>query len=316
VERRTGGALLATALALVAAGAWPRSGLWAAAAVGGFVYGYTQPHTNFLLVHRCAKRIHGLVFGVKQASVPLAALFCSLAVPVIAIPVGWRPLLAGAGLLCAVQAASLLARASTGGTRWKTRLPGGRLPLDGYLFALAAAGACGSAVGMSLGGFLISSLTHSGNSALTASMLASTGSVTAIAARIVVGRLVDRSPGRPQRLLKRLFTLGAAGTALLTIPHLAAQILGTLLAFGGGWGWAGLLHYTASAAYPDREGQATAITQMGVSLGGVLGPLGFGVLVEATSHAAAWGSMTFLGLAAYLWIVQAARQSPAVAVAG
>ncbi|WP_441251424.1 MFS transporter [Kitasatospora sp. McL0602] len=307
VERRLGVALLATATVLVATGVWPLVGLWVGAVIGGLVYGYTQPHTNFLLVRRCAPRVQGVAFGVKQASIPLAVLFYSLAVPSIAVPAGWRPLFVVAGLLCAVQGGYLLTFTTARGTRSKARRATERLSLDRQLFALAAAGACGAAVGNSLGGFLFSSLTHSGNSTLTASLLVSGGSVLAAAVRIVVGRRVDRSPTRPLRLLMLLFLLGAAGTALLTVPLLPAQLAGTLLAFGGGWGWAGLLHYSASVAYPGHEAAATAYTQMGVSIGGAIGPLGFGLLVSATGHTFAWWSMTALGLAACFSLTRATR---------
>ncbi|AUG76663.1 MFS transporter [Kitasatospora sp. MMS16-BH015] len=305
VERRIGVALLATATVLVVTAVWPLVGLWAGAVVGGLVYGYTQPHTNFLLVRRCAPRVQGVAFGIKQASIPLAVLFYSLAVPAIAVPAGWRPLFLVAGLLCAAQGGHLLTFTAARGTRSRARQAAERLTLDRQLFALAAAGACGAAVGNSLGGFLFSSLTHDGNSTLTASLLVSGGSVLAAVVRIVVGRRVDRSPTRPLRLLMLLFLLGAAGTALLTVPLLPAQLLGTLLAFGGGWGWAGLLHHTASAAYPGHEAAATAYTQMGVSIGGALGPLGFGLLITATGHTLAWWSMTALALAACLCLTRA-----------
>ncbi|CAM5268813.1 MFS transporter OS=Lysinibacillus sphaericus OX=1421 GN=LS41612_21310 PE=4 SV=1 [Lysinibacillus sphaericus] len=69
------------------------------------------------------------------------------------------------------------------------------------------------------------------------------------------------------------------------MPSHTLQVVGAILAYGGGWGWAGLLHYVTGAAYPGREGQAIAISQMGESLGAAVGPLIFGfVFTTLGSH--------------------------------
>jgi hypothetical protein len=298
VEHRIGLALLATAASLIMGGFWPEVGLWIGGAAGGFVYGYTQPHTNYLLIRRCATRIRGLAFGVKQAAIPTATLLFSVTVPIVAEPPGWRLLLISVGMVCLMVAVSLLdpefftGKAGTDATgEGVPRQPGPpqvqapappnpRLPLNRHLLGLAIAGGCGAAVGNSLGGFLISSLTQSGATLLAASLIASAGSITAIAVRIAFGVVVDRSTRTPGQLLSLLFVIGAVGTTLLALPNTASRALGGLLAYGGGWGWAGLLHYEAGAAYPGKATPATAVTQMGVSLGGAVGPLSFGIPME------------------------------------
>jgi MFS family permease len=369
VEHRIGLALLATATSLIIGGFWPEVGLWIGGAAGGFIYGYTQPHTNYLLIRRCVPHIRGLAFGVKQAAIPTATLLFSVAVPIVAEPPGWRLLLIAVGMICLAVAVTLLdpaaftgeragddaegsgrsnlgagntgsaentanasntgsaentANASnTGNTANTARHRNGpqvqaapppslRLPLNRHLLGLAIAGGCGAAVGNSLGGFLISSLTQSGGSLLVASLIASAGSITAIVVRVVFGVVVDRSTRTPGQLLSLLFVIGAVGTALLAVPNTASRALGGLLAYGGGWGWAGLLHYEAGAAYPGKATPATAVTQMGVSLGGAVGPLSFGILMEGYDPEIAWLVMTGVGLVAYFAVILARRAAPAL----
>lgn len=341
VEHRIALALMATAASLIMGGFWPEVGLWLGGAVGGFVYGYTQPHTNYLLIRRCATRIRGLAFGVKQAGIPIATLLFSVAVPIVAEPPGWRLLLIAVGVLALVVALALLnpepadggstdtgntnasAGSSTSGLRLPdpqpvqaarpVQAPRTRLPLNRHLLGLAIAGGCGAAVGNSLGGFLISSLTQSGGSLLVASMIASAGSITAIVVRIAFGVIVDRSTRTPGQLLALLFVIGAVGTALLAVPNTALRAVGGILAYGGGWGWAGLLHYEAGAAYPGNATPATAITQMGVSMGGAIGPLSFGIVLETYGPEIAWLVMTGVGMAAYLAVLLARRAAPSLA---
>lgn len=102
VERTLSIALFATCLGLFAAAVTPAAGLWISSAVGGYAYGYTQPHTNALLMRRCAPRLRAFAFGLKQAAVPTATLLASVAMPMLAGPVGWRLVFAGTAVLCGV----------------------------------------------------------------------------------------------------------------------------------------------------------------------------------------------------------------------
>src|SRR3712207_5507729 len=80
-------------------------------------------------------------------------------------------------------------------------------------------------------------------------------------------------------------------------------VLGTLLAFGAGWGWPGLFNFAVVKSNPGAPAAATGITQTGASGGAALGPLVFGLVVEATSYDAAWlvsGAIALAALAAIL----------------
>lgn len=104
-ERTLGAALLITGSGLLLASLAPASGLWISAGVGGLAYGYTQPHTNVLLVHGCPPHARAAAFGLKQAAVPAATLTASVAMPLLAAPsAGGRS--SSAWLRCAAPTAS------------------------------------------------------------------------------------------------------------------------------------------------------------------------------------------------------------------
>ncbi|MEV7504707.1 MFS transporter [Streptomyces sp. NPDC093018] len=297
-------ALLATAAALASAAALPRAGLWAGGTLGGCAYGFSQPYTNSLLMRRCAPTVRGLAFGLKQAAVPAATLLCSVAVPLAAIPLGWRTVFAGGSAVC-LGYGLLFAVRGPRGTRPE---PAAATPLrwDRRLASLAAAGLLGAVVGNSLGGFLILTLTDAGFTLATAGFVAAGAAGLSVLVRVGAGWLADRDHGHPWRELSVMFLTGAVGTALLALGTRSAGVAGAFLAYAGGWGWAGLLHYIAGVSYPGREKQATAMTQMGVSLGAAVGPFGFGWLTEAWAQRAWWG-MAAVGAVAAQCVWGAAR---------
>ncbi|MFI1104209.1 MFS transporter [Streptomyces melanogenes] len=296
VERTLSIALFATALGLLTAATAPAAGLWLSSAVGGYAYGYTQPHTNALLMRRCAPRLRAFAFGLKQAAVPTATLLASVAMPMLAGPVGWRLVFAGTAVLCGAGGAFLV-RHGHAGARHPARDRGAPLHMSPFLLALTCAGFFGAMVGNGLGGFLVLALTTRGVSLSAAGAVATAGAALNIAVRLAMGWLVGRAPRAAWTALPVLFLTGAAGTVLLTRPGPVALTVGALLAYGGGWGWAGLLHYAIGLPYPGQEQRATAYSQMGVSLGAATGPLVCGLLFQL-SPAAAWWALTVAGLAA------------------
>lgn len=63
--------------------------------------GIGQPASNDLIARAVVTHRHGLAYGTKQAAIPLATVVAGVAVPVIAIPWGWRlAFAAGPGWPC------------------------------------------------------------------------------------------------------------------------------------------------------------------------------------------------------------------------
>ncbi|MGX1885815.1 MFS transporter [Streptomyces sp. NPDC055287] len=310
VNRTLAVALCSTGLGLLSAAVAPVVGLWISSAVGGFAYGYTQPHTNALLMRRCAPRLRASAFGLKQAAVPAATLLASVAMPMLTGPVGWRPVFAGTAVLCGAGGC-FLARYGDLGGRPTTTAKNRAAPLrgDAFLVALSCAGFFGAMVGNGLGGFLVLSLTTRGASLSVAGAVATAGAGLNIVVRLAAGWAVGRVPHLAWAALTGLFVAGAAGTALLTHTAPAVVSVGALLAYGGGWGWAGLLHYVVGLPYAGREQRATAYSQMGVSLGAATGPMVCGLLFTVRPDAA-WWALTAAGAAAAACVVVARRRVP------
>ena len=82
--------------------------------------------------------------------------------------------------------------------------------------------------------------------------------------------------------------LGAAGFGLLAVPGTPALIVGTVLAFGLGWAWPGLLQFAVVRLNPSAPAAATSIVQVGVYAGGFAGPIVFGALAAHVSFPTAW----------------------------
>ena len=310
-ERTLAVALFGTCVGLLTAAAAPVAGLWISSVAGGAAYGYTQPHTNALLMRRCAPRLRAFAFGLKQAAVPAATLLASAAMPLLAGPVGWRTVFAAAAVPCGTGGVLLALKGPAEGPSTPTgRDPGGPLRADAFLVALGCAGFFGAMVGNGLGGFLVLALTTGGASLSAAGAVATAGAALNIAVRLAAGWFVGRVPRVAWGALTALFTAGAAGTALLAGHDFTALTVGALLAYGGGWGWAGLLHYVAGLPYPGREQRATAYSQMGVSLGAATGPMVCGALFTAVSPAAAWWTLTASGTAAAACVLLARTHIP------
>lgn len=312
IQQKLNFSLLVTSLALGIIYIYPQIGLWIGAFVGGLVYGYSQPYTNTLIVQKCDHRIHGFAFGLKQASIPLATLFCSITVPLLAIPFGWRNIFAIISILLLIYSLIMIKYSFSDKTvqppvKYKTKKS---LPLNPHLLLLAFCGAFGAMIGNSLGAFLISSLSSNGISLAHASVIAAIAAMASVIVRIMAGIITDKSEVSPQKLLAGMFVFGMFGTSLLATSSWIGQILGALLAYGAGWGWAGLLHYVTGKSYPGYEGQATSVSQMGVSIGAALGPLLFGWIFTFFGSSVAWFTMTVAGALALLSVILVYKLEP------
>jgi hypothetical protein len=85
-----------------------------------------------------------------------------------------------------------------------------------------------------------------------------------------------------------LLVVGAVGYAMLSVDGLVLLAVGTVLAYGCGWGWTGLLMFATVRLNPNAPAAATGIIHTGAAAGAALGPLIFGAIVAATSFPTAW----------------------------
>ena len=64
--------------------------LFALLAVAGVANAVTQPAINLFVAEQIPADRQGLGFGIKQSGIPAAILMSGLALPVLALPLGWR----------------------------------------------------------------------------------------------------------------------------------------------------------------------------------------------------------------------------------
>jgi MFS family permease len=303
--------------------------------IGGLSNGAMQPAVNLLLSRAVSDHRQGLAFGIKQAAIPSATLLSGLAVPALALTLGWRAaylaatglvLLVGAVLASAgrqlVPGASTRPGTTTRDTSTRSAMPdptragpvptprsGGLAAARGFdprpLVPLAAAMACAVAASNAMGAFVVSGAVHDGVSPGLAGVLSAAGSAVGLSARVGFGWRADRSGvrGRQASLahlgtVGRLIAVGALGYACLATGTLPLLVPGVLVAYGAGWGYNGLFNLAVVRAYPENPARATGVTQVGTYVGGMVGPLGFGLVADHLGFHVAWALCAALAVVA------------------
>ncbi|MBM3715422.1 MAG: MFS transporter, partial [Actinobacteria bacterium] len=256
---------------------WIAFVLWAG--LGGAANSLGHPASNHLMSLRVPASKLATAFGIKQAAVPFAAFLAGLAVPVVALTLGWRW---GFGLAAAVGVMLLTTfllwgpRRAPGAVRQRrphVPLPS---PLLRYLLLMATATTLGAAAAGAASSFVVTAGIERGITDASAGILLSAGSLLGAVIRALAGRVADRTGGRiALPLTAALLASGAVGTALLTVDATWTFALGAVLALGPGWGWTGLTHYVVSRVSGAATPSATGLVQTGSYIGSGGGPLAF-----------------------------------------
>jgi MFS family permease len=286
---------LATGVLLLLTAAIVRSfaSLTAVMVATGVVSAVLQPATNLFLVRRAPPTHHGFAFGVKQAAVPLAVALGGLAVPVIALTVGWRwAFVVTAGLALGISRVMPRSRSSL--AAYRAHPPAvahlGRRGITN-LILITFGFALGVAAASALSAFTVTAAAAAGQGKAEAGLLASLGGLVAATTRVAVGIHADRGTRAPLVVAASMLGLGAAAYVMLAVATATAPALlipAIVLAFSAGWGWNGLFSLAIVSRYPSQAARATAITAVGGRIGGVIGPLVFGIVATHASYAWAW----------------------------
>lgn len=264
------------------------SALAAFMALAGLANALTQPATNLGVARGVDPRRQGLSFGIKQSNGPLNTLLAGLAVPALGLTVGWR----WAFVALAVVALPLVIAGLRGpGIAYDRSAPRPTVSGRGALIMLSVAAAFAVVAGSSLGAFYVESAVAAGTKPALAGTVLAGGSVLGIAARIFWGSVGDRAPRRHFQVVALLLLTGAVGFALLGMGGgVPTLVVATLIALGMGWAWPGLFNFAVVTRSPRAPAAATGITGTGQFAGGIVGPLGFGLLVENSSYGVAWSA--------------------------
>lgn len=254
--------------------------------VAGAANGLAQPATNLLIAHRIPPERLGLAFGVKQSAIPMSTVLGGLAVPLVALTVGWRWAFVGAGLLSLV-----LAWSDPGASGDAVVRRGARRGEDdtrlGALVLLGAGAALGAAAAGTLGSFLVSAAVDAGIDEGPAGLLAFACAACGIATRVALGARADRRGRGHLAVTSMLMAVGSVTYLAIGSGEPAAIVAGGLLAYCTAWAWPGLMNLSVVRANPGAPGAATGITQTGTYVGAVVGPLLFGVAADVWGYG--WG---------------------------
>ncbi len=313
-QRAMAMAMVLSALALGAIAILAREWLVLAAILGiaGLGQALANPAANLALARSVRRPRLGVMFGVKQAAVPLATLVGGIAVPTLALTVGWRWAFAGAcftaiTLLVALPRRSPSERASA----WERHQI--TTPLRS-LVVLSIGGGMGAGAAVALGAFTVVASAAAGLSHQAAALLLVLGSASALAMRLLNGWLADRHLRSPLQSVAMSLLAAACGYLLLATGSEALLVAGTVLAFGAGWGWNGLFHYAIVQHNPRAPAAASGVTQTGFFIGSALGPPLFGAVAELFSFQVAWLASALLAVLAAVFIEAGRRWMAAEAV--
>ena len=246
--------------------------------------GLGQLASNIVLTTWAPVGRRGLLFGAKQASVPLCIMLGGLSVPLVALTIGWRwAFVFGAALvLCA-----LVPLAGLGKPEVRTRVAGAR-SLDGTLLLFAVATCLGASAATPIGSFLTTYTVDIGGSESFAGLVLTIGGIAGVLGRTGFGAFGDRKGGGEFAIITLMLAGGAAGAGVFLFEQPWLMPIGTAAAYGLGWAWPGLMNHAVTKRYADAPALATSVTQTGIFLGGVFGPIGIGLIVEHAGWAVGW----------------------------
>lgn len=300
-------ALTVIALLIIAVAPTSLTSLLVAAVLAGLGTAVAQPPANAAIAQHVDLSRRGLVFGVKQSSIPAGTMLAGLAVPVFAEGPGWRWAFVAA---CALAPTAFLAPMQRFG---RPKVPRGWFGGIAHtarrqMVLLAMAGALGSASANAMGAFLVDWTVVSGGTAVEGARLATIGSLCGIAARVLVGALGDRLRSRVFTIVLVQLAAGTVGFLLIATGSFGvATTAGVILAFAGGWGWTGLLAYIVTSLAPENPAAATGISQFGVLAGGAIGPVLLGLAFASDRPTLGWLACVAGGAGATVLVLAAQR---------
>jgi predicted MFS family arabinose efflux permease len=285
-RRAMRGAVLASALSMAAIAAFGTSlpVLLVLLALAGAANGVAQPAINLFMTRRVPEDRQGLAFGIKQAAIPAAILVSGLALPLLALPLGWRPTFA----LCAAAAVVVLL------TLPRTPLPGftrerSRAPLITRPLLLLAMGAALASFGPSaMGSYLVAGAVESGLSEGGAGLLLAACSAASFLTRVAFGARADRRGDYGYTVVVALLLAGVPGFLLLATEAAGPFIAGAMVAFALGWAWPGVFNLAVVVGHRGAPAVATGITQTGIYVGATSGPAAFGLVSSELGYSEAW----------------------------
>lgn len=277
-------------------------------AFAGVMNSVVQTAVNLAISRARLARL-GLAMATKQSAMPASAMLGGLAVPAIALTIGWRWAYA-AGCALAVATIVLVYRSVAEGEPAEMAGAATSAVVESSRQALFGAALVSLALSFSAGSIIawtVSSGVDAGLAEGTAGLVLSGSAILGICVRLLIGQRVDKSQAAPLRSAARITTVGVVGFLLLSFRVPGLHVVASILAFAGGWVWPVLTNFAIVNANPRSAGAATGVTQMGVYIGVFSAPLITGWIVDSQGYQPMWLLVAVVGAAG---VVGAWRISP------
>lgn len=276
------------ALSLCAASPHPVV-LGAALTFGGLANALGQPAANALIAAHLSPKRFGIGFGIKQSGIPLATLLGGLAVPTVALTIGWRAAFVIAAALALITIPLIPSDAAAPHPRQEGPVPRMAIrPLwalaGGLMFVVIASSSIGSFG--TVGGVSV------GLSEGTAGYLVAIGGLAGLVIRVGAGAYADHRRFDSLLAVSALVVVGALGWTAMAVGNPAAYCVGLVVANAFGWGWPGLQQLSMARRFPVSTAAASGVAQTGVALGLLLSPLLIAPIATTAGWSWAWGVVT------------------------
>jgi MFS family permease len=281
----------------------------------GIAAGIIQPATNAFLSDEIVKTRQGLAFGVKQSATPASTLLGGLALPLIALTVGWQYSYLIAffmGLICISFIVANIHKNSRISYPVNSSIKADKDSKSelrhhrGALIMLTFGFALGSATANTYGAFFVSETVKAGFNPKVIGYVFAASSVTNLIIRVVFGNFADKKQNNkfPNVLnwVIIMLAVGSVGYLFFLTHNIVTISVGSFLAALLGWGWPGLTNLAVVRRFPEVAHRATGVTQTGVYFGAVLGPIIFGFLDANFSADLAWSVNFIMAIAAAVTI--------------
>ena len=282
----------------------------------GVGYGYQNPAASQLLIGITPARSRNLVYSVKQAGVPLGGVVASLAVPALALALGWRMALAAASLVPFLLIVAIhLAHGHQHIDR--AAIPRSSLLADQKMLfgqpalaTLAFLSFVYSAVQLSVSAFTVTTLVEdAGWGLVAAGTVAAVTQAAGAFGRVGWGLVADRMGGGFRLLgflgvFGAMLALGLGASLYFQAPD--ALNVALFVLSGAVWlGWNGVMLAEVARQAPEGHvGAATGAALVYTFLGVLIGPSSFALIADLTgSFATAFAAFSLFGVAGVIAVV-------------
>ena len=255
-------------------------------AIAGLCNAAAQTAVNLGLAQAGLPRL-GLALAVKQSGMPAASMLSGLAVPVIALTLGWRWAFVGAAAVALIAVVGVQQTISSSALQPTTEKAPSQSPLNALVIAGVAAMFLSFGAG-ALNAWVVESGVDAGLGKGTAGLMLSIGAALGIAIRVGWGMRLDRMSWHPFVIAGVMVFGGAIGAIGLAGRSATIHIIATVVAFSGGWIWPVFLNFGVVRVNEGNAASATGVTQTGVYLGVFIAPLTAGAIIERSGYPMMW----------------------------